>query len=110
MFVRHEYDEQSLTHLMAHDSDPFNRWEAGQRLATRLMLRGIDAVRAGREFTVPESFVEAFGDVLAIAPRDPAFAAEALSLPSEIFLAEQMDVVDPEAIASSSASRAIARI
>ena len=62
------------------------------------MLRGVDDVRAGREFNVPEAFVEAFGRVLADARSDPAFAAEALTLPSEIFLAEQMDVVDPDAI------------
>ena len=36
VIVRYDYDERSLTHLMAHDSDPFNRWEAGQRLATLL--------------------------------------------------------------------------
>ncbi|MDB5926220.1 MAG: aminopeptidase, partial [Betaproteobacteria bacterium] len=100
VIVKYDYDQRSLTHLMAHDSDPFNRWEAGQRLATLLMLRGVEDVRAKREFNVPESFVEAFRDVLAIAHSDPAFAAEALSLPSEIFIAEQMDVVDPDAIHS----------
>ena len=96
--VKYDYDERSLTHLMAHDADPFNRWEAGQRLATALMLKGVADVQAGRSFNAPESFVEAFGRVLQDAPRDPAFAAEALSLPSEIYLAEQMDVVDPEAL------------
>jgi aminopeptidase N len=98
VIVRHDYDERSLTHLMAHDSDAFNRWEAGQRLASAVMLKGIEDVRAGRGFTAPESFVEAFGAVLADSARDPAFAAEALILPSESFLGEQMDVVDPEAI------------
>ena len=98
VIVKYDYDERALTHLMAHDADPFNRWEAGQRLATALMLRGVEDVRAGREFNVPESFIEAFRDVLASAHRDPAVAAEALSLPSEIFIAEQMDVVDPDSI------------
>ncbi|MDB5903704.1 MAG: pepN [Betaproteobacteria bacterium] len=98
VIVNYDYDERSLTHLMAHDPDPFNRWEAGQRLATALMLKGVAEVRAAREFSVPESFVGAFGRVLADSARDPAFAAEALSLPSETFLAEQMDVVDPDAI------------
>ncbi|HEV7799585.1 MAG TPA: aminopeptidase N, partial [Burkholderiales bacterium] len=98
VIVKYDYDERSLTHLMAHDADPFNRWEAGQRLATALMLKGVDDVRAGRAFSVPEAFVGAFGRVLADASRDPAFAAEALILPSETFLAEQMDVVDPDAI------------
>ena len=96
--LKYDYDVPRLTHLMAHDSDPFNRWEAGQRLATALMLKGIDEVRAGRASAVPEAFVDAFGRVLADAPGDPAFAAEALSLPSESYLAEQMAVVDPDAI------------
>jgi aminopeptidase N len=96
--VNYDYDERSLAHLMANDADPFNRWEAGQRLATRLMLRGVEDVRAGREFAAPESFVEAFARTLALAKDDPSFAAEALTLPSEHFIAEQMAVADPDAI------------
>jgi aminopeptidase N len=96
--VKYDYDVPRLTHLMAHDSDPFNRWEAGQRLATTLMLKGIEDLRAGRPYGAPEAFVHAFGRVLADAAGDPAFAAEALSLPSESFLAEQMEVVHPDAI------------
>jgi aminopeptidase N len=92
------YSDAELAHLMAHDSDPFNRWEAGQRLATSLMLRGVEALRAGRTAEVPRAFVAAFGRLLADAHRDPAFAAEALALPSETYVAEQMPVVDPDAI------------
>ena len=92
------YTEAELTHLMAHDADAFNRWEAGQRLATGILLRGIEAHRAGKAVEVPRAFVDAFARVLRDGPRDPAFAAEALSLPSETYLAEQMDVVDPDAI------------
>jgi aminopeptidase N len=92
------YIEAELTHLMAHDADPFNRWEAGQRLATGILLRGIEAHRAGRAVEVPRAFVDAFARVLRDGPKDPAFAAEALGLPSETYLAEQMDVVDPDAI------------
>ena len=51
------------------------------------MLRGVQDVRAGRDFIPPESFIDAFGRVLASAPRDPAFAAEALTLPSESYIA-----------------------
>ncbi|HEX2824878.1 MAG TPA: aminopeptidase N [Burkholderiales bacterium] len=98
VIVKHDYDERSLTHLMAHDSDPFNRWEAGQRLAQQVMLKGVADVQAGRPFIAPESFVDAFRAVLADSARDPAFAAEALILPGESFLGEQMEVVDPDAI------------
>ncbi len=99
--LRYDYSEDALAHLMAHDSDPFNRWEAGQRLATRLILRNADALRNGAHpdsLPMPEAFTSAFGRVLAQGHRDPAFAAEALALPSEIFLAEQMDAVDPDAL------------
>jgi aminopeptidase N len=55
-------------------------------------------VQAGHAFSTPESFVDAFGRVLEDADRDPAFAAEALTLPSETYLAEQMEVVDPDTL------------
>ncbi|HUX24286.1 MAG TPA: aminopeptidase N [Burkholderiales bacterium] len=96
--VKYDYSEAELTHLMAHDANAFNRWEAGQRLALELMLRGIAARRAGGGLETPQAFVRAFARVLADAPRDPAFGAEALALPSEVYIAEQLDEVDPDAI------------
>ncbi len=98
VILRHDYGEAELTHLMAHDSDAFNRWEAGQRLATRLLLRGVQAVRDGQVLDVPEAFLDAFERLLTDPAVDPAFAAEALALPSEAFLGEQMEVIDPDAI------------
>ena len=93
-----EYSDDDLALLMAHDSDPFNRWEAGQRLAVRVLLRGIAAYQANLPLQFPANFIAASARVLADAPRDPAFAAEALTLPVASYLAEQMAVVDPEAI------------
>ena len=96
--------DAELAHLMAHDSDPFNRWEAGQRLATRVLLAGIAAGGHGDTW-IPASLVEAFGRLLddALAGRsDPAFVAEALALPAEQVLAEDVAAtgqpIDPEAI------------
>jgi aminopeptidase N len=94
VYLRFDYADADLAHLMAHDSDAFNRWEAGQRLATKLML---DCIAAGR-VEAPARFVEAFARVLRDGAADPAFAAEALALPAETFIAEQMAVVDPDAI------------
>ena len=98
VIVRYPYTEAELALLSARDSDPFNRWEAGQRLALGIILRGIEAVHAGRAWELIRDFPAAVGRVLADAPRDPAFAAEMLALPSESYIAEQMAVVDPEAI------------
>jgi len=98
VIVTHDYTEAELTHLMAHDSDPFNRWEAGQRLALGIVLRGIAAAQGGRALEVPRDFVDAAARVVADSSRDPAFAAEMLALPSESYIAEQLQVVDPGAI------------
>ena len=96
--VRFDYSDSELTHLMAYDSDAFNRWEAGQALAIRILLKGVEAIRAGREMEIPAHFVEAMGRILSDGSKDPAFAAEALQLPSESYLAECMEVADPDAI------------
>jgi len=98
VIVTHDYTEAELTHLMAHDSDAFNRWEAGQRLALGIVLRGIAAAQSGRALEVPRDFADAAARVVGDSSRDPAFAAEMLALPSENYIAEQMKVVDPGAI------------
>ena len=86
--LTYPYTEGDLLHLMAQDDDPFNRWEAGQRIATATILDGKGAPSA--------AFLAAAKDVLD--DPDPAFAAEALNLPSETFLAEQLEIVDPDAL------------
>jgi aminopeptidase N len=98
VITRFEYDEAQLIHLMAHDSDPFNRWEAGQQLASRIILRAAHQQQAGSEPDFPEGFFIAFSKILSEAASDPAFAAEALALPAESYLAEQLAEVDPDAL------------
>jgi len=96
--LRCDYSSADLAQLMAHDSDAFNRWEAGQRLALDVLLAAIAEIRAGRTPLWPADFVAACGRVIADAAADPAFAAEALSLPAAGYLAEQLDEVDADAI------------
>jgi aminopeptidase N len=91
VILKYPYTEAELLHLMANDDDPFNRWEAGQRLATQAILE-----KSGRP---SPAFLEAARKLLA--HPDPEFAAEALALPAESFLAEQMDVVDPDRLHAS---------
>ncbi|MBI2754991.1 MAG: aminopeptidase N [Betaproteobacteria bacterium] len=88
VIVRYPYREADLLHLLARDDDPFNRWEAGQRLATEIIL--------GKQGEPSGAFVDAVRTLLA--EKDPAFVAEALALPLEAYLAEQVEVVDPDAI------------
>ncbi|MHB0982648.1 MAG: aminopeptidase N [Thiobacillus sp.] len=97
-----EQTDAELAHLMAHDTDAFNRWEAGQRLATRVLLAGVKAGGEGTSW-IPADFVAACGRVLdAGLTHDPALATEALVLPAEQVLAEDVagrgEAIDPEAI------------
>jgi aminopeptidase N len=88
---------ERLKFLAIHDPEPFARWEAGQQVATRVLLDAI-AARQGATAPLDRDLVAAMRRVLTDADRDPAFAAEALTLPSEAFLADQLDVVDVDAI------------
>jgi aminopeptidase N len=98
VIIRYDYRDEELAHLLAHDSDSFNRWEAGQQLGVTVMLRAVADLQAGRAPQFPDSFCAAFERVLADGERDPAFTAEALGLPSEGYVGEQMEIVDPDAV------------
>jgi aminopeptidase N len=89
-----DYTQAQLLTLLAHDSDPFNQWEAGQRLATRAALSAIESDAPAGPILPPE-VVQAFGQVLQNPQLDAAFKELALTLPSETYLAEQLTVVDP---------------
>jgi aminopeptidase N len=87
-----------LQFLAAHDTDLFNRWDALQGYASIVLLETITGHQAGETVVLDEGLREAVAGILRDAERDPAFAAEALALPSESLLADAMDVVDPDAI------------
>ena len=93
------YTPEQLTHLLAFESDPFNAWEAGQRLATQLILQATTAIAAGKDPVWPTSFIDAARRLLQTqAERGAAFVAEALTLPGEATLAEALEVVNPDAL------------
>lgn len=92
------YEREELAFLFANDSDAFNRWEAGQRLATDLLLEMVDDLRSQRAAEVSGVFLTAFRSALQDREVDPALSALALTLPGETELAEAMGVADPGAI------------
>jgi aminopeptidase N len=100
--VEDDLTEDDLIVLSRRDSDNFNRWQALQSLATRVLLRGVKAIRAGRAPERNAGLVAAFGALIedARAGRiDPAFTALAMTLPSEADIAREIgEDVDPDAI------------
>jgi aminopeptidase N len=75
--------------LMGADSDAFNRWEAGQKLAAEILLEGGHTDR---------DYLAALEAVLAKAHDDPAFAAQMLMPPTESEIAALRMPADPDAI------------
>ena len=96
--VEIERGDDELAFLISNETDQFNRWDAAQEHATRLMLRMVEERLAGSELAVPDSFVCAMGALLRDDAVDPAFLAEALTLPSESNLADRMEVIAVEAV------------
>ncbi len=90
--------DSELCFLMSHDSDPFNRWEAAQRLASTLILRLAVRPPGGGAPVIDPRYVEAFRETLRSAHEDKAMIAQVLTLPSETYLADFMDPVDPQAL------------
>ena len=91
-------DDQLLT-LLANDEDPFNRWEAGQRLALRIALQWIasNSIPSSSE-ALNDAYLNAMRSMLQNPALDPAFKELVLTLPAETYMAEQLEVVDPQRI------------
>jgi aminopeptidase N len=84
--------------LAAHDTDPFVRWESGQQYATRVLLDLIPVWNRNEPLTIDTGLIEAMAETLAQTEKDPAFVAEAMYLPGEAFIADQMEIADVDAI------------
>lgn len=95
--VHAPYSRDDYLFLMAHDSDEFNRWEAGQELTTLVLLELVKDFTLGRSLQLKRSFVEAFGKILAEESLDLSLQAMLLTLPSENTLALRQQPIAIEA-------------
>jgi aminopeptidase N len=92
-------DPDDLRLLAAHDSDPFNRWQAVQTLASALLVGNVARLRAGQDPEADEGLLDALAAILADKSLEPAFVAEVFSPPSEADIAREIGRdVDPDAI------------
>lgn len=99
VILDYPYTTSDYTFLMAHDSDAFNRWQAGQELAMKTLLELVDAHVNATPLGVAPEVVDAFQNVLNDESLDYALRAEALSLPGCTNVAEKIaDNIDPEAV------------
>ena len=92
-----DYSDAQLLTLLAHDSDAFNRWEAGQRLALRCALAAVQSPAAVHQ-PLDAAYLDAMRAILRAPGLDSAFKELVLTLPGETYIAEQLDLVDPQRI------------
>ena len=93
IIVETDRTADDLAFLSAHDDDPFGRYEAMQQLMLDTLVAGVSSGKADHA-----PVIAAVRNTLTNNALDPAFIAEAVLLPSEAFIGDQMLVVDPDAI------------
>lgn len=96
--LKYDYSAEQLAHLMANDSDGFNRWDACQTLCLTVLKQLIDDSRHDRPMVVDGQLVEAFKALITDSSLDPAMVALMLQLPSEALLHEEAETIYVEAI------------
>ncbi|XP_048229991.1 puromycin-sensitive aminopeptidase isoform X2 [Ricinus communis] len=98
--IRLESDlsDNDLFFLLAHDSDEFNRWEAGQVLARKLMLRLVADFQQNKQLVLNPKFVLGLRSILCDSSLDKEFIAKAITLPGEGEIMDLMEVADPDAV------------
>jgi aminopeptidase N len=96
--LKMEVSKADLAFRMAHDSDAFNRAEAGQNLMMLVLKELVAKVQAGANLELDAELSAAYGKVLTSTDLDPAMRAAAMALPQERVLGQEYDTVDPDAI------------
>jgi len=95
------YSSEQLAHLMANDSDGFNRWDAGQKLSFALLEKLTNDSVHQRPLVMDKQLIDAYDSLLSDASLDPAMVELMLQLPSEAQLHEEAEVIHAEAIHSA---------
>lgn len=88
------YSDEDLTFLLAHDPDPFNRFEAGQRLGLNCLRKMYFQARQGESPALPAAIAQAYCSLVSNEGLDPYFRAQALTLPSLQVLCASLDTPD----------------
>lgn len=93
-----DISDDDLFFLLANDSDEFNRWEAGQTLARKLMLSLVDRAQKSQPLTVDPKFISGLKSLLCDSSLDKEFIAKAITFPGEGEIMDLMEVADPDAV------------
>ncbi|HJN51448.1 MAG: aminopeptidase N [Pseudomonadales bacterium] len=106
--LEYDYSRDELMFLMSYDSDGFNRWEAGQRLAVDVIQEVVGQIQSAQPVSVDGRLIKACQAIVDQSidhhqdgKIDKAMIAAMLVMPGEAYLAELSAVADVEAIHSA---------
>ena len=96
--LQFDYSAEELALLYQRDSDEFNRWDAGQRLAAQWVVNGVSALEAGEVIPEPTLLLESWRQILRHPPADLSFLSQLLTLPQEGYLSAQFAALNPDVL------------
>lgn len=96
--LNYAYSRDQLLFLMQHDSDGFNRWDAGQSLALDVIYQVMQQQASGESVTVDPRLISAYQGLLQRDDLDYAMLAKMLILPSVSYIAETQAEIDVHGI------------
>lgn len=97
--VDYEQSVSELAFLSIHDNDPYNCWDAAQKLYSRTLLNLVEQIQQEqKQLNIDPLVFDAFSAILTNEDFDPAFKALALTLPSQNIIAQEMKIIDVDAI------------
>ncbi len=96
VILERDLDDDTLRFQMKHDTDAFNRWDAGQTLFRRRVIAAMADLDNGLDPKLPEKDAEAYREVLNSETLDDALKAEALTLPSAEAIGEDLETIEPD--------------
>ncbi len=97
-----DLSDDDVAFLMANDSDPFNRWQAANNFATRILVGTVRSLAKGKRASKGQPYAKALGAIVMNDALEPAYRAEMLRLPSPSDIARVIGKnVDPALIHSA---------
>ena len=87
--------EQELLFLMAHDSDAFVKWEAGQKLALKNWYDILSQIQNNKELSVSKDYIQAFDSILENKNLDAMLVSQLLALPDYEYAMQGLDNIIP---------------
>ena len=96
VILERDLEDETLRFQMAHDTDAFNRWDAGQTLFRRRVIGAMADLDNGHDPKLPKDDAEAFRQVLNSEDLDDALKAEALTMPSAETVGEDLETIEPD--------------